>query len=139
MISPSLDEFAVNMIAQRTMALATRVQAGAITGDAVERETAKVVRDAIAHFRSWKHADPEDTRALLVDILRNMSLRVPVSQPQFAQIMVAVSDRLAVGDLRVEEPAPEDDAAGADDADDADDSDDSAGPEDVASPKDPAS
>lgn len=105
MTSPPIDESAVNMIVQRTMALATRIQTGAIQGAAIKRDTDKVVQDALAHFRSWKHADPEDTRALLVDILRTMSQRVPVSQPQFAEVMVTVADLIAVGKI-----APDDQA-----------------------------
>jgi hypothetical protein len=99
MINEALDEFSVNMYAQKTMALATQVQTGSLVGEAAVRGMHDVAEDALAHFRGWKHANPAETRELLVDCLRRFSLRVPASQPHFAEVLVAVADLIEAGSL----------------------------------------
>ena len=108
MINEAADEFSVNMYAQKTMALATQIQTGSLVGDAAARGIQIVAEDALAHFRGWKQVDPAETRTLLVECLRAFSLRVPVSQPHFAEVLVAVADLIEVGELDWA-PTPEED------------------------------
>lgn len=99
MINEAADEFSVNMYAQKTMALATQIQTGSLVGDAAAHGIQVVAGEALAHFRAWKQVDPTQTRASLVDCLRAFSLRVPVSQPHFAEVLVAVADLVEAGEL----------------------------------------
>lgn len=97
MINEAADELFVNMYVQKAMALATKVQTGMFDDMAADRRVRELVGDALAHFEGRQQAGAAETMGVLVDSLRVLAQRVPVSQPDFSRVLAKVAEQVERG------------------------------------------